>query len=67
MNVRDDDQVSAVALVVESEAQEAADAAPDGDPIPQYGIDGGVLDDGENGTPEASGNGATPPSDDTGD
>jgi hypothetical protein len=38
MNLRDDDQVSAVALVVESEAQTAAPVVDNGD-VPADGAD----------------------------
>jgi DNA gyrase subunit A len=39
MNIRDDDQVSAVALVVESEAQTAAAVADEADPAVETGAD----------------------------
>jgi DNA gyrase subunit A len=44
MNLRDDDQVSAVALIVESEAQTAALVADDGAPAPDPGIEDEVLE-----------------------
>jgi hypothetical protein len=50
MNIRDDDQVSAVALVVESEAQTAAAVADEADPAVETGAD------------PTAGNGASPDS-----
>jgi hypothetical protein len=50
MNIRDDDQVSAVAPVVETEAELAADVAGNGS-APEDGVE--ALD-----TDEQSGNGA---------
>jgi len=50
MNLRDDDQVSAVALIVESEAQTAALVAEDGEPLDEIVAADGELaasDDGE--------------------
>src|SRR5262249_28589438 len=41
MNIRDDDQVSAVALVVESEAQTAAPVAENGEPTDPPAVDNG--------------------------
>jgi DNA gyrase subunit A len=44
MNLRDDDQVSAVALIVESEAQTAALVAEDGAPVADPSIEDEVLE-----------------------
>jgi DNA gyrase subunit A len=56
MNIRDDDQVSAVALVVESEAQTAAPVLEDDAPVLEDGApgagDGPVLSDAEPGQSE---------------
>jgi DNA gyrase subunit A len=52
MNIRDDDQVSAVALVVESEAQTAASVADEADPA--------AATDADAATDAAAGNGAGP-------
>ena len=41
MNIREDDQVSAVALIVESEAETAAPVVDDGPPAPEQGGNGG--------------------------
>jgi DNA gyrase subunit A len=40
MNIKDDDRVSAVALVVESEESAAAPTGPEADELPQIGSDG---------------------------
>ncbi len=47
MNIRDDDQVSAIALVVESEAETAAPVADDAPALPE---DGAAADNGSDGT-----------------
>jgi hypothetical protein len=51
MNIRDDDRVSAVALVVESEAQTAAAVADEDEPAVDNGADPGA---GNGASPEPS-------------
>jgi DNA gyrase subunit A len=66
MNVREDDRVSAVALVVESEASTSAvvagDATADAGPVEISADSGDVvaLEDDERGVDDVSGDGASP-------
>jgi DNA gyrase subunit A len=58
MNIRDDDVVSAVALVMESEPEVAADVAEDfvpaGDPSETVGTNGGGATDADGASPDES-------------